>query len=147
LLDKGGKGSYAEPMTEGDKQAQLKRLRYWQEAAERDKETAESLLQLKRYDWSLFIYHLALEKLLKALVIKAEKIPPPIHQLNRLAELVNLEVPEKYRDWLAEITDYNIEARYDDEKLSFYHKATVEYATLWQEKCNELFLWLEKKLR
>ena len=53
-------------MTDNEQEAQIKRLNYWQAAARRDRETAQSLLELKRYDWSLFIYHLALEKLLKA---------------------------------------------------------------------------------
>ena len=81
------------------------------------------------------------------LVVKTGKTPPPIHQLNRLAELAGLEMTMEYQEWLAEITDYNIEARYDDEKMSFYRKATAKYADSWQERCNKLFVWLEKKLR
>lgn len=133
-------------MTEQDRASQRKRIQYWHEAALRDRETAQSLKDLKRYDWSLFIYHLAIEKLLKALVVQAERTPPPIHQLNRLAELAGLKITPMYQEWLTEITDYNIEARYDDEKMSFYQKATGGYTRAWHQKCNEIFLWLEKQL-
>lgn len=134
-------------MTTHERAQQQKRIRYWREAAGRDRATAQSLLELKRFDWSLFIYHLAIEKLIKALVVQVAKTPPPIHQLNRLAELAQVTIPNNYRDWLTEITDFNIEARYDDEKLSFYRKATADYAATWHERCHEIFIWLEKMLK
>lgn len=136
-----------EPMTKEEQQAQQKRLAYWVESARRDRDAAHSMLELRRFDWSLFIYHLALEKLLKALVVKAGVTPPPTHHLNRLAELAAVEPSEEQQSWLTEITDFNIEARYDDAKQSFYRKATEEYASLWHQHCSHLFSWLEGKLQ
>lgn len=134
-------------MTTTEKQSQQKSIKGWQAGGHHDRDVARSLLQNKHYDWSLFIFHLALEKLLKALTVQAEATPPPIHKLVRLSEIANLELTSERREWLAEITEFNIEARYDDDKLSFYKKATSEYTKQWHERCEEIFLWLDQKVQ
>lgn len=134
-------------MTDREKDAQGRRKAYWLESACRDLETAKSVYELKRFDWSLFICHLAIEKLLKALIVQAGETPLPIHNLNRLAEMAGLKLSEEHQDWLTEITNFNIEARYDDAKLSFYKKATEEYSSLWHKRCNTLFQCFEKNLQ
>lgn len=133
-------------MTEDDRTSQAQRIQFWIEAARRDRESAEGMLRLRHFDWSLFIYHLALEKMLKALVVHAGQIPPPTHHLHRLAELGGLHPTEEQLDWLTEITSFNIEARYDDAKQSFYRKATEEYARTWHQHCSTIFQWLEEML-
>lgn len=133
-------------MTEEDRKSQALSVQYWLESARRDRESAEGMLKLKHFDWSLFIYHLALEKMLKALVMHAGNIPPPTHHLHRLAELAGLRLTEEQLDWFTEITSFNIEARYDDVKQSFYRKATEEYARTWHQRCSALFQWIEEAL-
>lgn len=41
-------------------------IEYWLTTAQHDMESASSMLDSKHFDWSLFVGHLALEKLLKA---------------------------------------------------------------------------------
>lgn len=131
-------------MTAKDKQQQQEAIQFWRESAERDRATAQSLFEQKHYDWSLFVYHLAIEKLLKGLVTQKEIDPPPVHKLVRLAELAGLQLSSEQRDWLSVVTQFNIEARYPDEKNAFYKKANHEFTALWQNRCNDLFIWLEK---
>ena len=53
----------------------------------------------KQYTWALFIGHLTLEKLLKAIYARKNEsspYPPKIHNLNILAERCGLEVSEEY---------------------------------------------------
>ena len=90
--------------------------------------------------------YVAIEKLLKGLVVQAEQEPLPIHDLLKLAVLAKLELTSAYHAWLKEITTFNIEARYDNEKLAFYKKATKAYATQWLGRSEEMILWLEKQL-
>ena len=52
-------------------------VRYWREAAEHDLDTARSLFRTGRYDYCLFLCHLSLEKLLKALVTRKLKEHAP----------------------------------------------------------------------
>lgn len=129
-----------------DQQRQQETIQFWRESAQRDRETAQSLFQLKRHDWSLFIFHLALEKMFKALVVKKGTTPPPTHDLERLAELADLTLSDERRDWLNEITGYNIEARYPSEKNALHQKATHVYTRQWHKRCEQIFLWLEQHL-
>jgi HEPN domain-containing protein len=108
-------------------------IRNWLLKAEKDVETAQDLSRLKHYDWSLFIWHLALEKILKAKLI-AQDIETKI-----------VLSPLQFKQ-LNEITTFNIEARYDDYKLSFYTKATEEYAKKWSKICEVLYIFFKKDL-
>jgi HEPN domain-containing protein len=133
-------------MTSAEHQDQQKAIAHWLESALRDRDAARNLLKLKHYDWSLFVFHLAIEKLLKALIIATEQTPPFSHDLERLAQLTDLKLADEQKEQLREITKYNIEARYPEEKLSLYHKATAEYTAVWQRICEDIFIWLEQTL-
>jgi len=50
-----------------------KTIRYWQKGAKYDLGVADAMLKSKKYPYALFMGHLALEKLLKALVVKKTK--------------------------------------------------------------------------
>lgn len=114
-------------MLDDNKQKQL--IIFWRKSANKNWQTAKSLLKLKHYDMCLFCCHLALEKYLKGFIVAANKIHPPyIHDLNRLAEIAKLNVPEMVKKELEEITKFNVQARYDDIKLAFYKKATKKFA-------------------
>jgi len=103
-------------------------IKAWLRSADEDFETAYGLFDLKRYSGALFFCHLALEKVLKALFLKKNKsYPPPTHKLIRLANLAKIELNEETKKYLAEITTFNIEARYDILKERLYKKATKDY--------------------
>lgn len=119
--------------------------KYWLESAERNLEIAKDNFRLGHYDWSLFFCHLTLEKVLKAVIIKKGKIPPPIHDLYRLTKIAGVEKDADYEESLKEISTYNIEARYDDYKRSFYKKATKAYTEKWIKVCEEIFIWIKKQ--
>lgn len=96
-------------------------IRSWRESADKDWEVARSLFKLKHYAYSLFFCHLGVEKLLKALVVqKTGEHPPTIHDLVKLAKKAGLKPNEAQRQHLEIITTFNIKARYDDVKQSFY---------------------------
>lgn len=118
---------------------QQKVIQFWRDSAKHDLETARDLIKLKHYDWALFIYHLAIEKLLKALVVKASITPPYTHKLAHLADVAELKLPDDYREWLKEITTFNVEARYNSVKLEFYRKANQNYTQLWSKQCEEIY--------
>jgi len=62
-------------------------VRAWLAGARKDWEVAQSLFKLKHYAHALFLCHLVLEKVLKALVLKRTKeLAPQIHDLRRLSE-------------------------------------------------------------
>jgi HEPN domain-containing protein len=122
-------------------------VKYWIDSAAYDLETGRSLLEAKRFPYALFFAHLALEKILKALVVKAAQAHAPYtHSLTLLASKTNLEVSDSVLDRLAEYTEFHLESRYPDEKKEFYEKCTEEFARRKFEEMVELYKWLIQKL-
>ncbi|OGM23773.1 hypothetical protein A2627_05260 [Candidatus Woesebacteria bacterium RIFCSPHIGHO2_01_FULL_39_28] len=120
-------------------------IEYWLTSSKDDFDTTEKLFASKKYNHSLFFVHLALEKILKAIIVsKTNKPALPIHDLVRLAESVILKLSEEEKIQLAEISTFNVAARYDDYKLQFYKKATLDYATKWIEIAKKLYSRFEK---
>lgn len=125
---------------------QNKTIEYWIEGAMYDLETGKSLLQAKRYPYALFLGHLAIEKALKALVVKETgEHAPYTHSLIMLIKKTNIEINEEIINKLAEYTEFNIEARYPDEKKAFYKQCTEEFAATKFTEMEGFFKWLIQK--
>lgn len=120
---------------------------HWIETSNDDFKTMNELFESKSYNWTLFIGHISVEKLLKALYVKLhKKHAPAIHNLYRLAELCEIKLTDEYSDCLDTITSFNINARYDDYKREFYNLCTREYTESWVVKIKELRKWIEQML-
>ncbi|MDY6825126.1 MAG: HEPN domain-containing protein [Thermodesulfobacteriota bacterium] len=72
-------------------------IRYWRESARHDLEVAVDIFNAGKYDWCLFVGHLALEKIIKAVYVDRNDnmIPPKSHNLVRLAELSDIEMEDE----------------------------------------------------
>ena len=124
-----------------------KTVKYWLESAAYDLDTGRSLLETKRFPYALFFAHLALEKILKAIVVKSTKEHAPFtHSLTFLASKSKMDIPESIVDKLAEYTEFHIETRYPDEKKDFYKKCTEEFAYQQFGEMEEIYRWLIQKL-
>lgn len=124
-----------------------KTINYWVESAIYDLETGNSLLESKRFPYALFFVHLAIEKLLKAIVVKETgEHAPYTHSLVLLAKKANIEMTEEMLDRLAEYMEFHIEARYPDEKKDFYKKCTEEFARKKIVEMKKVYKWLIQKL-
>lgn len=120
-------------------------IQYWTVSSDKDAETMGHLFNSGDYLWSLFIGHLVIEKLLKALYVKNVDITPPFHHnLVRLAEIAISGVPEEHKDTLAGLTAFNIQARYPDYKMEIYTKCTPDFTGKWIIKIGELRSWLHE---
>ncbi len=120
-------------------------IRYWERSSESDFAVAQELFKSKRYSYALFFCHLALEKLLKGFIVKHTKKSAPLeHNLVRLAKEAGFNLSDEQNDLLADITTFNIKARYDDYKTNFYKKATLTYAQKYINETKNLILWLKK---
>ena len=124
-------------------------INYWRESAEHDLESAEVIFDSKRYDWCLFVGHLALEKILKAIFVERNdnNMPPKIHNLVRLAELSKIELTDNQKFLLDKINDFNIQARYPDYKLEFYQRCNEEYTNDYLSKIKEFYIWLSSLIK
>ena len=103
----------------------------------------------KQNSWCLFVGHLVIEKLFKALYAKNNKenpYAPKIHNLLALAEKCELELDDEQIQKLQIITQFNISDRYGDYKDSFYQKCTDEYTKKQVRNIEEVMEWLKELL-
>lgn len=124
-------------------------MNYWITSADRDYETMQIMFENNRNTWCLFLGHLVIEKLLKALYAKNNKDNPytlKSHNLLTLAEKCKLELSDEQIKKLQIITQFNINARYDDYKESFYNKCTNEYTKEQVRNIKEVYVWLKELL-
>lgn len=121
-----------------------KLIKYWIDGSDDDFETMITMFNSKRFSWTLFIGHLMIEKLLKAYFVKIKSdYPPYIHNLLRLAEKSDLQLNDEQIEQLVTITAFNINARYDDYKMSFKNQCSPEYTAEWIDKLIEIRKWIK----
>ena len=121
-------------------------MRYWLEVAVHDLETADSLFRTGKYDYCLFLCHLSLEKLLKALVVHAIREHPPLtHNLLYLAGKANLHLSKLQIELLDQINRFNMEARYPEDLRAFHKKVNKIYTKKYLGATREIWKWLQKK--
>ncbi len=120
---------------------------YWRTSSDLNYSTMRNLMKSKEYSWALFMGHFVIEKLIKSLYVKKlQKHPLLSHDLLRLFEKIDISLPSGYDEWLDEITTFNLNARYDDYKQSFYKLCTLDYTKEWINKIEILRQWLISQL-
>jgi len=121
-------------------------MEHWIESAEDDYGVMKDLYTAKRYNWCLFVGHLVIEKLVKA--VYAKNIPenpqaPKIHNIITIAKKCNLELDSRKTEIFGVINTFNIGARYEDYKKEFYNKCTQEYTEEQIKNIEEMRTWLK----
>jgi HEPN domain-containing protein len=124
-------------------------IKYWRESAKHDLESAEAIFFSGRYDWCLFIGHLALEKILKALFVERNdnNIPPKVHNIVRLAELSEVVLTDQQKFELDKINDFNLQTRYPDYKLEFYKMWNLDNTKESLDKIKEFYTWFDSQIK
>ena len=93
-----------------------KEVKNWLNSAQYDLETAEYMFNAGRYIYTIFMCHLALEKILKAKVEEISgKTPPRTHNLRYLAKLSGIEFSEKMFTFLSKLSDVSVPTRYSED--------------------------------
>lgn len=124
-----------------------KTINYWLEGADYDMGVAEALYKKRKYPYALFMGHLALEKVLKAVVVKTtHKHAPYTHSLEKLARKSKIDTPKQTQVKLREFMEFHLEARYPDEQKAFYKKCSRSYTKGKLQEIKEIFEWLKSCL-
>lgn len=124
------------------------KINYWLESAANDWRVAGHLFEKGDYPYALFFGHLTVEKLLKAVFAgKFDEPPPFTHRLTYLAEKAGMELSPEMMELFEIVTDFNLEARYPDEKFSFYKKCTEEFTAANLKKIEETKEWLLQQIQ
>ena len=125
------------------------KVAYWVEMSDYDFDTANAMLETKRYLYVAFMCHQVIEKILKAYWSNVLEEPPlKIHHLSRLAARSGLvgELSEEQLNFIDTLEPLNIEARYPSYKEQLMRMLTPDYCKLLLNQTNELRLWIKDKL-
>ncbi len=124
-------------------------VQHWLDGADHDWETARSLFLSGKYDWCLFLGHLVLEKILKAIYIQDNnnQLPPKTHNLVKLVRHTRLTLTEEQEFFLDEVNDFNLEARYPQYKKEFYKKCDKEFSEYYYRNIEEMKVWLKSQIK
>ncbi len=125
------------------------KVTYWVEMSDYDFDTANAMLETKRYLYVGFMCHQVIEKILKAYWSKVSEEPPlKIHSLSRLAEKTRLDdyMTEEQLDFIDALEPLNIEARYPSYKERLMKSLNADRCKELIKKTDELRLWIKNKL-
>jgi HEPN domain-containing protein len=117
-----------------------KQVRYWREGAAEDLHAAHILLEKGCARHALFFAHLALEKPLKAHVVRRTgDLAPKMHILPRLMELTGLSPAEGHHVFIKRFDRYQIMGRYPESPGA---PIDVKRARRLMNTAREVFQWL-----
>ncbi len=121
-----------------------KHIAYWRDGAEECWKDVLHSMKGDRISLALFSTHLAVEKALKAHVVrKTKNFPPMIHNLISLARIAELELTPQQVDLFSELNPLNIEARYPG---SVVQRPTKRQAELIIKHTKVVLEWLINEL-
>lgn len=127
----------------------IDKVAYWLDVADYDLDTAEAMYQTGRRLYVAFMCHQAIEKTLKAYWCGTQTSDPPFtHSHIRLAEGCGLYelMNDDQRDFLDTITNYNIEARYPEDKDALFRTLTQPFCRQLIDETKLLLQWIKEKL-
>lgn len=124
-------------------------VNYWLDLADYDLETAETLYKGGRWLYVAFMCHQVIEKTLKAFWSAVrDDSPPYIHNHKRLATGCGLydKMSDEQRDFIETITNFNIEARYPEDKEELSRMLTKQACREIIDETNALQQWIKNQL-
>lgn len=125
------------------------KVTYWLDIADYDLDTAEAMYQTGRWLYVAFMCHQVIEKTIKAYWCATQTTDPPYtHNHMRLADGCGLYemMNDEQRDFLDTITNYNIEARYPEDKAELAKTLTREFCRKIIDDTRKIQLWIKEKL-
>ncbi|HUT32042.1 MAG TPA: HEPN domain-containing protein [Planctomycetota bacterium] len=122
-------------------------VKNWLDSAAYDLETTEHMYRTGRYVHTIFMCHLAIEKVLKARVQEVTgQLPPKTHNLRYLVQLSRLEIPEGMFEFLSMLSDVSIPTRYPEDFGKLVEAYNGPVARRYADKTREVFQWIRESL-
>ena len=115
----------------------------WTEQAQYDLETARAMFASSRYLYVVFCCQQAIEKALKAIIVKqTEDSPPRLHNLLRLADIAGIAMGPNREAFIGELSGYYVQTRYPEEIESLGAILDHETAAAALQETEEIIQWL-----
>lgn len=127
----------------------IEKIKYWLEIALDDLDSAEIMLEKKKFLQSGFYCHQSVEKILKGYYLHIKQDEPPYtHNLIKLSresaidELFNSD----QKNLINILMPLNIEARYPDEKMAILKTLDYNKSKDIYNKTADLIKWIQKQI-
>jgi HEPN domain-containing protein len=127
----------------------VEKINYWVELSDYDLETADAMLQTKRYLYVGFMCHQAIEKIFKGVFSKIkEDTPPFVHKLVFIARQGDFyeQFSEEQKGFIDQMEPLNIKTRYPDDKKKLAQKLTYEKCVEILDNTKDLQQWTKENL-
>lgn len=120
----------------------------WLKSALYDLETAEHMFSTRRYIYTVFMCHLALEKILKAMVEQTINTSSPrSHDLLYLVHLGGIVIPEDKLQFLSRLANVSVATRYPEDFDALFDKINSSNSKEILSQTKEFFGWIQKQLK
>jgi HEPN domain-containing protein len=118
----------------------------WLKGADYDLESARYMLSSQRYLYVVFLCHLALEKLLKALVSEVTQTQAPrSHDLVYLIKRSGISPDSRHMDFISIMNNASIITRYPEDFQLAIKEFSVDIAGDYLQKTEEVIKWLKQR--
>jgi len=124
-------------------------VKNWVATSNYDILTADAMYKAGRYLYVVFMCHLAMEKMLKALLAHkfSEDMPPKIHNLIILAQKANISPPDNLKDFLQRIDNVSIATRYPEDLRTLSKEFNQDTAKRILTDTKRMLKWLKQHLK
>jgi HEPN domain-containing protein len=124
-------------------------VRNWAETSNYDLRTAEAMYKAGRYLYVVFMCHLAIEKMLKAILAQKypEEVPPKIHNLINLAQKTEVALPDHLKDFFQRIDNVSVITRYPEDLRTLAKEFNQETAKKILTETKRMIKWLKQQLK
>ena len=127
----------------------VEKIQHWINLSDYDMETADAMLQTKRYLYVGFMCHQTIEKIFKACYAKLkEETPPYTHNLEYIAVKSGFYeiLSEKQQDFIGELNPLNVEARYSEYKDEISKMLTPAKCAKLLEQTKNIQQWTKETI-
>jgi HEPN domain-containing protein len=124
-------------------------VKNWVATSNYDLQTADAMYKAGRYLYVVFICHLAIEKMLKALLARKypENVPPKIHNLINLSQRAGITIPENLKDFFQRIDNVSIATRYPEDLRTLSKEFNQDTAQRILSDTKRMLKWLKQHLK
>ena len=125
-----------------------KEVENWRRSSHYDFEAAGGMLSTGHYVYVVFLCHLAIEKMLKAVIAQQiRKAPPKTHNLRLLLDKAQLRPPNDMLTFISELTEASVATRYPLDFQAASESYTQEVAQNCLDRTRKVLEWIETSLK
>jgi HEPN domain-containing protein len=110
-----------------------------------DLQTAEHMFETGRYIYVIFMCHMTIEKMLKAISAEVtEKTPPRTHNLIYLTKLTGVHFAEDHFEFIAKLNNTSVVTRYPEDFQKLVEAYPEDIAKAYLHQTKEIIEWLRQ---